>query len=76
VALKLFIDNWRWQDVPFYLRTGKRLPVHASEVCIQFRPVPHQAFPASAICEMEPNRLLLRLQPREAIIMRFQAKRP
>jgi glucose-6-phosphate 1-dehydrogenase len=76
VALKLFIDNWRWQDVPFYLRTGKRLPVHASEVCIQFRPVPHQAFPASAIGEMEPNRLLLRLQPREAIIMRFQAKRP
>jgi glucose-6-phosphate 1-dehydrogenase len=76
VALKLFIDNWRWQDVPFYLRTGKRLPVHASEVCIQFRPVPHQAFPASAIGEMEPNRLLLRLQPREGIIMRFQAKRP
>jgi len=76
VALKLFVDNWRWQDVPFYMRTGKRLPVHASEVCIQFRPVPHQAFPASAIGEMEPNRLLLRLQPREAIIMRFQAKRP
>ncbi len=76
VAFKLFIDNWRWQDVPFYLRTGKRLPVHASEVCIQFRPVPHQAFPASAIGEMEPNRLLLRLQPREGIILRFQAKRP
>ena len=76
VALKLFVDNWRWQDVPFYLRTGKRLPVRASEVCIQFRPVPHQAFPASAIGEMEPNRLLLRIQPREGIVMRFQAKRP
>jgi glucose-6-phosphate 1-dehydrogenase len=76
VALKLFVDNWRWQDVPFYLRTGKRLPVRASEVCIQFRPVPHQSFPPSAIGEMEPNRLLLRIQPREGIILRFQAKRP
>ncbi len=76
VALKLFVDNWRWQDVPFYLRTGKRLPVRASEVCIQFRPVPHQAFPASALGEMEPNRLLLRIQPQEGIVLRFQAKRP
>src|SRR6185295_866800 len=76
VALKLFVDNWRWQDVPFYLRTGKRLPLRASEVCIQFRPVPHQSFPPSAIGEMEPNRLLLRIQPREEIVLRFQAKRP
>jgi len=76
VALKLFVDNWRWQDVPFYLRTGKRLPVHASQVCIQFRPVPHQAFPSSAIGEMEPNRLLLCIQPQESIALRFQAKRP
>lgn len=76
VALKLFVDNWRWQDVPFYLRTGKRLPVRASESCIQFRPVPHQSFPPSAIGEMEPNRLLLRIQPREEIVLQFQAKRP
>jgi glucose-6-phosphate 1-dehydrogenase len=76
VALKIFVNNWRWQDVPFYLRTGKRLPVRASEVCIQFRPVPHQAFPPSAIGEMEPNRLLLRIQPHEGIVLRFQAKRP
>ena len=76
VALKMFVDNWRWQDVPFYLRTGKRLPVHASEVCIQFRPVPHQSFPTSAIGEMEPNRLLLCIQPQESIALRFQAKRP
>jgi len=41
-AMKLFVDNWRWQDVPFYLRTGKRLPTQYSEVTIQFRPVPHQ----------------------------------
>ena len=76
VALKLFVDNWRWQDVPFYLRTGKRMPVRASEVCIQFRPVPHQAFPSSAIGEMEPNRLVLCIQPQEGISLRFQAKRP
>ena len=76
VALKLFVDNWRWQDVPFYLRTGKRLPVHASQVAIQFRPVPHQSFPSSAIGEMEPNRLLLCIQPEESISLRFQAKRP
>ncbi len=76
VALRLFVDNWRWQDVPFYLRTGKRLPARASEICIQFRPVPHQAFPPSAIGEMEPNRLLLCIQPCEEILLRFQAKRP
>jgi glucose-6-phosphate 1-dehydrogenase len=75
-ALKLFVDNWRWQDVPFYLRTGKRLPGTASEVCIQYRPVPHQAFPASSIGDMQPNRLLLRIQPEEGIVARFQAKRP
>ena len=45
-AVKLFVDNWRWQDVPFYLRTGKRLPARISEVSIQFQPVPHQSFPA------------------------------
>jgi glucose-6-phosphate 1-dehydrogenase len=76
VALKLYLDNWRWQDVPFYLRTGKRLATQVSEVCIQFRPVPHQAFPPSALGEMEPNRLILRIQPREGIVLRFQAKRP
>ncbi|HLX08739.1 MAG TPA: glucose-6-phosphate dehydrogenase [Thermoanaerobaculia bacterium] len=76
VALKLFVDNWRWQDVPFFLRTGKRLPGTASEVCIQYLPVPHQAFPATSIDGMQPNRLLLRIQPEEGIVLRFQAKRP
>jgi len=75
-ALKLFVDNWRWQDVPFYLRTGKRLPVKSSEVVIQFRPVPHQAFPAKAIRDIHPNRLILRIQPEEGISIRFQAKQP
>ncbi len=75
-AVKLFVDNWRWQDVPFYLRTGKRLPARASEVAIQFRPVPHQSFPASAVIDWHPNRLLLHIQPEEGISLRFQAKSP
>ena len=75
-AVKLFLDNWRWKDVPFYLRTGKRFPVRISEVSIQFRPVPHQSFPATAIRDFQPNRLMLRIQPEEGILLRFQAKRP
>ena len=47
-ALRLYVDNWRWQDVPFYLRTGKRMAAAVSEISIRFRPVPHRAFPASA----------------------------
>lgn len=75
-ALKLYVDNWRWQDVPFYLRTGKRMPRQASEICIQFRPVPHMAFPPEVIGEMEPNRLFLQIQPEQGIVERFQAKYP
>jgi glucose-6-phosphate 1-dehydrogenase len=75
-ALKLFIDNWRWQDVPFYLRTGKRLPTRISEVSIQFRPAPHQSFPTSAIGDWQPNRLSIHIQPDEGILLRFQAKQP
>ena len=75
-AVKLFVDNWRWQDVPFYLRTGKRLPARASQVLIQFRPVPHQSFPSSAVLDWQPNRLLIRIQPEESIVLRFQAKQP
>ncbi len=75
-ALRLFVDNWRWQDVPFYLRTGKRLPRQVSEVAIQFRAVPHQAFPIEATLEWQPARLIISIQPDEGIVMRFQAKRP
>jgi glucose-6-phosphate 1-dehydrogenase len=71
-ALKLYVDNWRWQDVPFYLRTGKRV----SEISIQFRPVPHQSFPPSAVSDWQPNRLIIRIQPDEGIMQRFQAKLP
>jgi glucose-6-phosphate 1-dehydrogenase len=75
-ALKLYIDNWRWQDVPFYLRTGKRLPARVSDVAIQFKPVPHQAFPSSSVLDWQPNRLIIRIQPDEGIMLRFQAKQP
>jgi glucose-6-phosphate 1-dehydrogenase len=75
-ALRLFVDNWRWQDVPFYLRTGKRLPCQVSEVAIQFRAVPHQAFPTEATLDWKPARLIISIQPEEGIVLRFQAKRP
>jgi len=75
-AIKLFVDNWRWQDVPFYLRTGKRLKIKASQVAIQFRPVPHQSFPKAAALAWEPNRLIIHIQPREEILLGFQAKMP
>ncbi len=75
-AVKLFVDNWRWQDVPFYLRTGKRLPAKVSEVNIQFRPVPHHSFPSSPVFDWQPNRLLISIQPLEGILLRFQAKHP
>jgi glucose-6-phosphate 1-dehydrogenase len=75
-ALKLFVDNWRWQDVPFFLRTGKRLPAKISEVSIQFRPVPHQTFPANAILDWRPNRLIIAIQPEEGILLRFESKYP
>jgi glucose-6-phosphate 1-dehydrogenase len=75
-AVKLFVDNWRWQGVPFYLRTGKRLASQVSEVSVRFRNVPHQAFPAEAILDWQPARLVLCLQPDEGVVMKFQAKQP
>jgi glucose-6-phosphate 1-dehydrogenase len=75
-ALKLFVDNWRWQGVPFYLRTGKCLPRQFSEVAIQFRSVPHQSFPPESSRDWHPSRLVLSIQPEEGIVMDFQAKYP
>lgn len=75
-ALKFFIDNWRWQNVPFYVRTGKRLAETTSVITIQFRPVPHQTFPAEAIENWHPNRLILGIQPHKGIRLRMQAKLP
>ncbi|MGH7721326.1 MAG: glucose-6-phosphate dehydrogenase [Candidatus Dormibacteria bacterium] len=84
VAMKVDIDNWRWAGTPFYLRTGKRLPKRATEIAIQFRRVPHSPFggniatpagllPADSI---DPNLLVLRIQPDEGITLRFSAKIP
>jgi glucose-6-phosphate 1-dehydrogenase len=76
VAAKLFIDNWRWSGVPFYLRTGKCLPLGASEVRIQFRPTPNVLFAAACGNKLDPNALTLRLQPNEGIYIRFNGKVP
>ena len=76
VALRLFVDNWRWQGVPFYLRTGKRLTRQTSEITIQFRGVPHQSFPTEASLSWQPSRLVISIQPEEGIVLGFQAKYP
>jgi len=75
-ALRLFVDNWRWQGVPFYLRTGKRLPVKATEALVQFQPAPHLPFPPATVEHWRPNQLIVRIQPNEGVMLRFQAKRP
>lgn len=75
-ALKLFVDNWRWQGVPFYMRTGKRLAAAVSEISIRFRDVPHHAFPASAGLNATPARLVIQLHPDEGIVLKFMAKEP
>ena len=76
VAIKLLIDNWRWSGVPFYLRTGKNLPMSASEVRIQFRPTPNVLFAAQCGQHLDANALTLRLQPNEGISLRFNGKVP
>lgn len=75
VAMKFLVDNWRWQGVPFYLRTGKRLPKKVSEIAIQFRDVPYLIF-QSAAKQANANVLTLRMQPNEGIGMRFEVKMP
>ena len=75
VALKAEIDNWRWSGVPFYLRTGKRLPAKHSEIAIQFKPVPHSIFP-EALHAAPPNRLSIMLQPNEGVQLSALAKEP
>jgi len=76
VALKLFIENWRWADVPFYIRTGKSLPKRSTEVTIQFKRVPHQLYKPSETKGLVPNRLTIKIQPDEGISLKFAAKIP
>lgn len=75
VALKLEIDNWRWSNVPFYVRTGKRLKGKHSEIVVQFHEVPHSIFPEQKY-NVAPNRLTIRLQPDEGVKLSVMAKEP
>ncbi|OBV10006.1 glucose-6-phosphate dehydrogenase [Erythrobacter dokdonensis] len=75
VAIKAHVDNWRWKGVPFYLRTGKRLPRRVTEIVIQFRCVPHSIF-AGKGATMQPNRLVIGIQPEENITLSLMAKVP
>lgn len=75
-ALKFFIDNWRWQGVPFYVRTGKRLNQSASLISIQFKDLPHFVFPREAMDSWQQNRLIISIQPEMSIRLQVQAKRP
>ncbi len=75
-AVKFYIDNWRWQDVPFYIRTGKRLHEKTTVINIQFRPAPSFAFPPEAAETWRPNRLTISIAPDMDIRLRFQSKRP
>lgn len=76
VALKLYIDNWRWANVPFYLRTGKRLPCRVTEIAIQFKRAPFVLFRKTSVEHLKPNLLVLHIQPDEGISLNFGAKIP
>ncbi len=75
-AMKLFIDNWRWEGVPFYLRSGKRLAKRVTEVAIQFKRPPMLLFKACAVEDVSPNVLVIRIQPDEGISLTFEVKPP
>jgi glucose-6-phosphate 1-dehydrogenase len=75
-ALKLYFDNWRWAGVPFYIRSGKRLPKRVTEIAIQFKEAPHLLFSNLAEQQIEPNVLVIRIQPDEGITLRIGAKVP
>ncbi|MBI5411345.1 MAG: glucose-6-phosphate dehydrogenase, partial [Nitrospirae bacterium] len=76
VALKLFVENWRWAGVPFYLRTGKALPKRASEVAVQFKDIPQILFNADPATPQAPNLLTLRIQPEEGLSLRIMSRVP
>jgi glucose-6-phosphate 1-dehydrogenase len=75
-AFKVHIDNWRWNGVPFYLRSGKRLSKKKAEISVHYKPVPHLMFSKAMEEEIEPNTVVLRIQPEEGIDITFQAKNP
>ncbi|HEV8596398.1 MAG TPA: glucose-6-phosphate dehydrogenase [Candidatus Dormibacteraeota bacterium] len=75
-ALRLYVDNWRWAGVPFYIRAGKRLPKRVTEIRVQFKRPPHLTFGREAMQEVDPNAITLRIQPEEGISLKFGAKVP
>jgi glucose-6-phosphate 1-dehydrogenase len=75
-ALRLSIDSWRWAGVPFYLRTGKRLARKKTEIAVILRPVPHLSFAADGATPVEPNRIILSIQPDEGVSVSVAAKIP
>lgn len=76
IALKFFIDNWRWAGVPFYIRTGKKLPTRVAEVVIHFKKVPHHLFGPASSFDQNNNQLIIRIQPDEGILLKFGMKTP
>lgn len=76
LAMKFFIDNWRWAGVPFYIRTGKKLPTRATEVVIQFKNSPHHLFAYNEDIQTQSNQLIIRIQPDEGILLKFGMKVP
>ena len=75
-ALKIFVDNWRWADVPFYIRAGKRLPKRVTDISIHFRPAPYPLFRKNSSVRTQPNVLAIRIQPDEGISLKFDSKVP
>jgi glucose-6-phosphate 1-dehydrogenase len=76
VAVEFYVDNWRWAGVPFFIRTGKRLPRHVTEIRVHFKRTPQALFASTSDAQIEHNIITLRIQPNEGIAMRFAAKRP
>ncbi len=76
VSLKLLVDNWRWAGVPFYIRAGKRMPKKATEIAIQFHKTPHTLFSGSETRGLEPNVMVIRIQPEEGVSLKIGAKVP
>ena len=76
LAMKFYIDNWRWAGVPFFIRTGKKLPTRVTEVVIEFKPTPHHLFDAAGFIQNTSNQLIIRIQPDEGILLKFGMKEP
>lgn len=76
VAMKFFVDNWRWAGVPFYIRSGKMLPTRVTEIVIHFKPTPHHLFSADKTIANSYNKMIIRIQPDEGLLMKFGMKEP